>query len=255
MPWTLAHPAAVIPIRLITKKLPLPALIIGSLTPDAGYYIKAFAFANQAHTWVGLVSHCLPVGLVLLIIILLLRQAFLVLLPATHRLALSATYANAPKLSGSYIFCVMLALVLGAATHIIWDSFTHASSDLLSKEIMFYLQDRAIRWYNLLQFASSLLGTLVLVSYYIRWLSKQPPHDLKLLDRWEKHRYVWLFILAGSALFYGFLVTDYFSQEAIPFYRIYFHWILNSSLFFALAYLVSSLIAYGFHLHYNQADD
>lgn len=252
MPWTLAHPAAVLPIRLITKKLPLPALVIGSLVPDAGYYTGSFSFAEQAHTLVGLVSHCLPVGLTLLILIFLLRRPFLFLLPEPHRLVLSALYAKTPKLSYNYIIYVLIALVLGATTHIIWDNFTHASSDLPSKEIVFYLQERAIRWYNLLQLGSSLFGTLALVVYYIFWVKKQPPLSIKLLDRWETHRYVWLSILAASALFYGFLTTDYFIQEPIPFYRIYFRWILASSTFFALGYVVSSLISYNCYLYYQK---
>jgi hypothetical protein len=61
MPWTLSHPAAVLPLRRLTPQpLDFPALVIGSMTPDIGYYINRFDLANFAHTLPGSVFACLP---------------------------------------------------------------------------------------------------------------------------------------------------------------------------------------------------
>lgn len=244
MPWTLAHPAAILPVRWLCKKLPMPALVIGSLTPDAGYYVNAFAFADQAHSFWGLFSHCLPVGLTLLALISLLRQPLLFLLPSKHRIALMREYAQPLSLNYAYLFFSVIAIVLGAATHVFWDHFTHAGSDALPNEMLFNLQGRNIYWYNLLQIASSVLGTLALIIYYIYWLKKQPRRQTWQLDGWEQYRFVWLTLLCCAAFFYGYLTTDYFQPKQTPFYLIYFKWILASSSFFVVSYVLSAVIAY-----------
>ena len=40
MPWTFAHPAAILPLRsLCPRWLSFPALILGAMAPDISYYV------------------------------------------------------------------------------------------------------------------------------------------------------------------------------------------------------------------------
>ena len=55
MPCTFSHPLAVVPLRrLCPERLNFTALIIGSMSPDFGYYIGKFPVANFAHTALAL---------------------------------------------------------------------------------------------------------------------------------------------------------------------------------------------------------
>src|SRR5579885_2837977 len=89
MPWTLVHPAAVLPLRRLgARRLPFAALIFGSLSPDIGYYFSAFDLARFAHTARGLLMLSLPSGLALYVLFAALRPRLVRLLPTPHRQAL-----------------------------------------------------------------------------------------------------------------------------------------------------------------------
>jgi Domain of unknown function (DUF4184) len=65
MPWTFAHPAAILPLRrLCPVPLDFSALVIGSMVPDLGYYLFYSNLARSAHSFSGSVLVCLPVGLI-----------------------------------------------------------------------------------------------------------------------------------------------------------------------------------------------
>ena len=82
MPWTFAHPAAVLAIRpLLSARLSLAALMVGSITPDVGYYLSLFKMATFAHTLPGVITVCLPIGLLLLLLIQRLWLPIAYLLP------------------------------------------------------------------------------------------------------------------------------------------------------------------------------
>jgi Domain of unknown function (DUF4184) len=63
MPWTFVHPAAVLPLRQYCANRHLfGALVVGSVSPDLGYYVGRFDMATIAHTLLGLLIVCLPTG-------------------------------------------------------------------------------------------------------------------------------------------------------------------------------------------------
>jgi hypothetical protein len=70
MPFALAHPAAVLPLRrYCPRQLDFPALLVGSLAPDLGYAflpLHVYGFSHQF--WAGSFGFCLPAGLVLVLI-------------------------------------------------------------------------------------------------------------------------------------------------------------------------------------------
>src|ERR1039458_6493774 len=70
MAFPLAHPAAVLPLRRYCPIwLSFPALVIGSLSPDAGYCLGDLGgldWGTFSHGLLGSVAFCLPVGIVML---------------------------------------------------------------------------------------------------------------------------------------------------------------------------------------------
>jgi hypothetical protein len=67
MPFTLAHPAAVLPFRKYCPRwLSFPALVAGSLSPDLGYCIRSLKADEFSHRFAGSFGFCLPAGLLIL---------------------------------------------------------------------------------------------------------------------------------------------------------------------------------------------
>ena len=64
MPWTLSHPAAVLPLRRFSPRpLDFAALVVGSMTPDLGYYIDRFDLSTCPHPAGSFVA-CVPTGVI-----------------------------------------------------------------------------------------------------------------------------------------------------------------------------------------------
>ena len=115
MPWTFAHPAAVVPLRRYCPGLlSFPALVIGSLTPDLGYHLRMMRLAHYAHTAEGSLVVCLPAGLLLLAMLCLLRQPIWSLLPQPHRSALAPVVAGDLPVRPLALAGVAVSLLIGA---------------------------------------------------------------------------------------------------------------------------------------------
>ena len=163
MPWTFAHPAAAIFVRRFGgASLPLSGLVVGSLSPDFGYYVGAFGLATHAHTLRGTLDVCLPSAFVLLLIVLRLRRVLVAPLPQPHRRAIEGL--PSPSFwTASDAARMIAALWIGAMTHVAWDSFTHASGLMVSiiaplREVLFEVPGRRFATYNILQHAGTLFG-------------------------------------------------------------------------------------------------
>src|SRR5687768_2920400 len=110
MPVTLpAHAAAVLPLmRWTPRPLDALALVVGAAAPDFVYVLGWNS--RVSHNPLALLTFCLPVGLVLY-----LWSRFLVL---------PLVMVERPP-RGSWP-SVAASIVIGAATHVLWDGFTHA---------------------------------------------------------------------------------------------------------------------------------
>jgi hypothetical protein len=172
MPWTFAHPAAVLPLRGFPR-LPFGALVVGSLAPDIGYYFGAFGFAARAHTLPGLVYICLPSAIALMIILRALHKPVAGLLPYPHRQAVLALPPFLWPASPTEAGFVCLAIVIGATTHIVWDSFTHPAGFFVAniramRAISFNVHGRDFLRFEVLQHLSTIVGVMVLIVAYRR---------------------------------------------------------------------------------------
>src|SRR5215469_5858432 len=117
MPFTLAHPAAVLPLRRV-RLLRTAPLIVGALIPDLPYYLPA------SHTFEGSLTSDLLFGYLALGSIFLLRQPLTALLSARARLLCLNALAPFNRRWREWALAAA-AIVLGVWTHLLWDSFTH----------------------------------------------------------------------------------------------------------------------------------
>jgi len=179
MPFTFAHPAAVIPLhRALRQHGVLSALIIGSMVPDFQNFLPFDVDRSESHSLAGMFWFCLPVGLLAYLLFhLVLEKPLCQLLPPgiAARLARPHTGTLLPSTSGPLI---LLSLLLGIVTHLIWDAFTHYG--LLTAFMLpplsahlFSIGEYHVYLYKLLQHASTLAGTLLVWRWTRHWL-RQP---------------------------------------------------------------------------------
>jgi hypothetical protein len=175
MPFTLAHPAAAIPLRRVLGSYAVPsALVIGSLAPDLSYFLPFRIPRGETHSLAALFWFCLPVGLaVYLAFHSFVKRPLVSLLPAYLRRRLIPVAEPSNTLPASSPASVVVSLLAGASTHILWDGFTHSGAPLV-RRLAALLQPVAFGE-NSLQLVSTALGFLVLGVFSLRWLLRATP--------------------------------------------------------------------------------
>jgi hypothetical protein len=214
MPFTLAHPAAVLPLRYL-KSLRTAPLFVGAVVPDLPYYVPSLGGHSTklyTHSATGSYLVDLPLGLFTLGCLVLLREPLTALLPARARwLTLQALEPFRHSLV-QWLLAVP-AILIGVWTHLLWDSFTHGEGWVVRRvpELSRSLQ---IGWYrgdiyHILQYISSVVGLAILAVWYSRL--RVPPGALAGEDARRAHAGPALFLIAGAALLVG-------GVEAVKFY-------------------------------------
>jgi hypothetical protein len=156
VPLTLAHPAAVLPLRGLG--LPLAAMVIGSMVPDIPLFARSLSAYQAAHSLVGILTLDLAAALVVLgFWDLVARDALVDLSPAVVRDRLPATH----RLSRREWLLAPLAAVVGSATHVGWDLFTHHGRWGVRHVPWLQEVHGPLRGEQWAQYASGILGLLV----------------------------------------------------------------------------------------------
>lgn len=221
MPWTFAHPAAVLPFVGLTgpKRLSLAALVIGSMSPDFGYYLGLYDLAGIAHTPPGILALCLPSGLLVVWLSRGLQRPVAYLLPQPHGQALLAAGGAATPRNVLSVSLLAVALALGAATHIIWDAFTHEGRFFVAhiaalQTPVFRAFNREFRVFNLLQHASTFGGCACLALAYYRHASRFGPMRPVNAEDWRRCRRLAGIALAAMVAAAPFALYDALAAEA-----------------------------------------
>ncbi|KRA39203.1 hypothetical protein ASD81_11825 [Nocardioides sp. Root614] len=153
---TLAHPAAVLPLRGLG--LPLSAMVIGSMAPDLPVFSQSWETYGFTHSLAGLVTVDLAITL------LLLgfwdrwgRDALVDTAPSRVRDRLPARV----RIGRTAWLLAPLAAVLGSATHVLWDAFTHAGRWGVQAVPWLHETHAGMHGSQWAQFGSGILGLLV----------------------------------------------------------------------------------------------
>lgn len=192
MPFTFSHPAAAVPLARF--RLPLSALVVGSMSPDFLYFLAFTTQPKFGHTVPGLFLFCLPAGLaVLWLYHRVLKRPALDMLPAGLRARLAPA-------SGAFSFrphrrlaAIAAAILVGAVTHIVWDGFT--SPDAFGVRLFPALAEPALvidQWVihgnRVVQHISTLVGGLLLAFWVGRYIRRQrgAPQPPTRLATWHR---------------------------------------------------------------------
>jgi hypothetical protein len=179
MPFTFAHPAAVLPLaRPLGRWGCMSALVIGSMAPDFSYFIPLDIDRGFSHSMQGIIGFGLPAGLLVYVLYhLLMKQPLLALLPASIAGKAASLLAPSPLWPPVSIGIVAINILLGACTHVAWDSFTHQADVMVLaipalQQKLFDLGSYPIHVFKLLQHLSTAIGLLVVMLFVWRkWLA------------------------------------------------------------------------------------
>jgi hypothetical protein len=174
VPITPAHAAAAWPLHAASRRLPLAALVIGTLSPDLEYALRLRPYGKFGHSPMGLVVFCVPVTLLLFWgWRALVRPALAPLLPVGLRRALEAPE---PGRRTDAVPLAIVAALLGAATHVFWDGFTHQTGWAVA--LLPFLRRSSsqfqMQYFTIAQYASSVAGTLVILLWIALTLHRVP---------------------------------------------------------------------------------
>jgi len=244
MPFTFAHPAAILPLRR-SRFLQTVPLIIGSLVPDVPYFFpgrfgRAFP---DTHTLYGSVFTCLPLGMALLVLTLLLREPLTVLLGARARWIClrSIERFNARPLHWPI---ALFSILIGTWTHIAWDSFTHQTGwtamrvAALSAPVSVFGWDTATS--HLLQYVSSVFG-LVMLAIWFRSLVLRVPETVTWDQSRPHARWLVLAMISFASLLIG-VSRAYLAWHAGSYYRLGYLLLTRTIGWFVVLYLAAGLV-------------
>lgn len=165
-----AHAAAVLPLHHLSRgRLPLLALIIGTCTPDLAYSLGMPG--EHAHRPAGILLFCLPVGVMVWIWLeRLVLPGLRLAAPRVAGIDMGRFLSTRGLPAGRREWLVGLACLLtGAATHVLWDGFTHREqwpgNVLYPETIIAVLGGRPLYLANALQMATSLVGSMVTLAW------------------------------------------------------------------------------------------
>jgi len=175
VPFTISHAAAALPLRRFGSfRLPLAALMIGSMSPDYAYFLPGDFDRVETHSIPGLFLFCWPVSLALwFLFVRVLEQPTIVLLPDHWRTRFPPSVQD---MTLRVLTRASLAVLIGALTHIVWDAFTHRGTIVTEaiaplRAVAFHFHGWRIRWFVVLQLLSSVFGIVALAI----WAWRQPP--------------------------------------------------------------------------------
>ncbi|MEV0792439.1 DUF4184 family protein [Kribbella sp. NPDC050459] len=178
MPFTLAHPAAVLP--LCRRPLVASALVAGAVAPDLLYVGPIYRVATQINgNFTLTLTHKFTSALWLdpLLALVLLLVFSVVLKRPLVALAPTALAARLPGAARPHLVWMVVSAVLGALTHVLWDSFTHYDGYFVREFPGFFRAQLTGAWdvNRILQYVSTVGGCLVLVVWLYRWYRRTSP--------------------------------------------------------------------------------
>jgi hypothetical protein len=171
MPFTPAHPAIILPF-VNRKYFSTTGLIIGSISPDFEYFFKASVSGVHGHTLPGIFYFDLPVTVFLALTFhLSVKQSLIPNLPQFLQKRLQPLrQLDFKHFIKQHYFISIYSVILGAASHIFWDGFTHNGKFFVEYLPIYkgtYVPFQGVKyplWYAL-QHISTAVGGIIIIFY------------------------------------------------------------------------------------------
>ena len=245
MPFTLAHPAAVLPLRPVRLMRTVP-LMVGAMAPDVPYFLPwriAKHIPVATHTFLGTFTLDLPIGLVLLVLFWALRAPLAAPLPSGAAAKCFGALERFGSRPGNWMLAP-LAILIGSWTHLAWDSFTHESGwmvsriSALSAPVSFFSYTGELC--HVLQYVSSVFGLAVLAVWFA--LLPVPAEDSRNGERPPGSLLLLGVLIAAAAAAGSFETMEHIVHGNPARYHIFYLFLTRSLAWFALLYTAAGAL-------------
>ncbi len=151
------------------------------MAPDFQYFIHFSASGRSGHTLPGIFMLTLPIALVVLWTFhRFVKRPVAKLLSPEIQSRLSEHLGTFRFFGPARFGLIVISILVGVATHVLWDSFTHADSWLY--KLWPILQERVgvpllgtLPVYKVLQHSSTVLGLFALFVWLLLWYRRSNP--------------------------------------------------------------------------------
>lgn len=199
MPFTLAHPAAVLP--LVRRPFVASALVAGAVAPDLLYVGPIYRIATRqingnftltlTHQFTSALWLDPLLALLLLAVFNLgLKRPLIALAPPALAGRLETPRRPFRIPSVSVVVWTVVSAVVGAITHVVWDSFTHGDGYFVRQFPGFFRAQVTGAWdvNRILQYVSTVGGCLVLAVWLYRWYRRTTPQPVdERMPTWVRY--------------------------------------------------------------------
>jgi Domain of unknown function (DUF4184) len=217
MPFTFSHAAAVWPFQ--KTRLEMSALLVGCFAPDFAYFFFLSPHGLAGHSLPGMFLIDLPLSLVALWLFhAYMKQPATMLLPKGFRARLKPSEKGFSFWPPARLALVVVSILIGTATHILWDSFTHPFYwpyrhwSFLSKMVNLPIQGD-VQMYKALQTGSTLFGLAVVAVWIGLWYRATEPVELAIAEPYTRAQTRVIMVVPALALVGG-MIRTYVDQGA-----------------------------------------
>ncbi|WP_026951451.1 DUF4184 family protein [Algoriphagus mannitolivorans] len=186
MPFTFAHPAAILPASKTGNRLSQTGLIVGSMVPDLEFFFKLRLDENIGHKLHGILLFDIPVGILVAVLFhLFIKSPLIHSLPSFIQRRISpflnpGVLDSMKKNWGWFLF----SLIFGIFTHLGLDSMTHFDGWIVlafeSLQNSITLAGKTFPLYEGLQYGFSVVGLVWLgVAFWRMPKGKAIPSESK----------------------------------------------------------------------------
>ncbi len=199
------------------------------MAPDFPYVIATVEYRSLGHEFPGVLLFTLPVSFaVLWLFHFAIKKPIAGLLPVRMQQRLGQL--GEFKFSGlSRMLAITFSIVLGIATHLVWDAFTHSGTwpwrHLVWLQSQFEMPGAGwMAGYGILQYASTFVGLFALGAWILVWYRHTTPVAAAASTRQFKSRVSLAFIMcaiaAATGVWRGLMVVSA-SQFAYHWDRVF----------------------------------
>ncbi len=187
----------------------MSALIVGSFAPDFAYFIFLNARGLGAHSLTGMFLVDLPLSLAALWLFhAFVKLPFTLLLPKGFRARLKPSAKRFSFWPPARLALIVVSILVGLATHLLWDSFTHPFYwpyrhwSFLRLPVHLPIEGN-VHVYKVLQDGSSLFGLAVVAVWIWMWYRATRPVDVPTAWPYSRAQIHFIRIVPALALVGG----------------------------------------------------
>jgi hypothetical protein len=249
MPFTLSHPAAAIPF-LRTRLVP-SALVIGCMAPDFEYFLHSAPEGGFGHTLAGVFLFDLPAAFIALWLFhVYAKDPLYTWLPASVQRRIRLGPPALPIRNLAQLALVLLSILIGVATHILWDSFTHPDFwpyqhwQFLHRTVELPVYG-SMEYLRVIQHGSTVLGAVALALWFWSWFLRTAPIEPEPAPCPREHHRAALVVISIAALTVAVLRGLVLAEPGGPYYDTGKKELLARAVITAMNIFWLGVVAYG----------